>query len=121
MRLAVLALLLALPLSSCDVFGGSDEPCPIEGSSPATPISTVTVDYVGQLASSGAVFDEGLCSTFDLQNVIDGFREGIVGMRPAEAQFTFTVPPEKGYGSLDLPGIPANSTLIFTVRLRSVE
>lgn len=116
MRVLPLVLFAALALSACDT---NDEICPIEGTAPATATSTVTVDYVGQLEDR-IIFDQGICSSFRLDGVITGFREGIVGMIPGEEK-VFVVPPEKGYGSAPQDGIPANSTLTFTVRLRSVR
>ena len=113
--LPVLAL-FALAISACDT---AVDPCEIRGSAPATDSSTVYIDYLGQL-ESGAVFDERYCLRADLSDFIEGFREGVDGMVPGEEK-TLTIPPEKGYGEVQVGPIPPNSTLRFEVRLRSVE
>lgn len=86
----------------------------------------VLVVYEGRF-EDGKVFNPETRTTFTLNdNVIPGFRDGIVGMAIGETR-TFSVPPEQGYGSedrLDRDGnvvIPANSTLIFEVTLLDIR
>lgn len=102
---------LALPilLAACD---SSDDEV-------ASADSTVTVAYEGRL-ENGTVFDQNDRATFSLRQVIPGFRDGVVGMHVGETK-TFSVPPERGYGSRQVGSIPPNSTLIFEVTLLAFE
>lgn len=110
-----LALLTLLALAAC-----GPAPAPPDATAVATPTSTVTVDYRGTLAD-GTVFDEGSDVTFNLGEVITGFKTGITGMRPGETK-TLVVPPEDGYGPMGAPpDIPPNATLTFVVTLKSVQ
>ena len=52
--------------------------------------------------------------------VIEGWDEGLLGMREGEKR-KLTVPPKLGYGSESKPGIPPNSTLIFEIELLDVR
>ncbi|MEO0557747.1 MAG: FKBP-type peptidyl-prolyl cis-trans isomerase [Bacteroidota bacterium] len=110
-----LLLALVLTLAACDTA----DPCDIRGSSPATVTSDVSIDYRGQL-ENGTVVDEQYCFEANLSTFVVGFQEGVVGMVPGEEK-VITVPPEKGYGAVQRGPIPPNSTLIFAVRLRSVD
>ncbi|MEL6616932.1 MAG: FKBP-type peptidyl-prolyl cis-trans isomerase [Bacteroidota bacterium] len=105
----LLPLVLLFAVAGCD----SVDPTVAESN------STVTVAYEGRL-TNGTVFDRSDRATFNLQQVIRGFRIGIVGMTEGESK-TFEVAPEDGYGSTPRPGIPANSTLIFDVTLFEVD
>ncbi len=116
MRLVPLALLAVLALSACDTY---QEPCLVSGSDPATANSTVYVKYIGKLEDD-TVFDQSVCARFELQTLIPGFRDGVVGMKPGEEKI-LTIPPEEGYGSAQQGLIPPNSTLLFAVKLLSVE
>lgn len=112
MRLAVSLFLVALlTLAACD-SADSDV---------AQSTSTVTVAYEGRL-EDGTVFDSSDRATFELDGVIRGFRNGIIGMRVGETK-TFSVPPEEGYGANPPSGsvIPPNATLIFDVTLLDVR
>ncbi|GAB5537199.1 MAG: hypothetical protein Rubg2KO_34480 [Rubricoccaceae bacterium] len=115
MRVFPLVLLFALLVSACDTA----DPCEIRGSNPAAATSDVSIDYRGQL-ENGTVVDEQYCFEANLSTFVEGFQEGVVGMVPGEEK-VITVPPEKGYGAVQRGPIPPNSTLIFAVRLRSVE
>ena len=120
MRLLLLALLL--PLAACgpdDAPAEADEVAPAGEAAVAEPTSTVTVSYKGRL-EDGTVFDQSDRSTFNLQQVIPGFRDGISGMRVGETK-ALMVPPEDGYGADPPPGIPPNVTLYFDVELLGVE
>ncbi|HEX8210123.1 MAG TPA: FKBP-type peptidyl-prolyl cis-trans isomerase [Longimicrobium sp.] len=93
----------------------------------------VSLRYVLML-QSGAVVDSletGQALTFMLgregERFIPGFEEGLIGMK-AGGQRRLIVPPGLGYGAQVLParpplfaGAPANSTLIFDVRVQQVE
>lgn len=83
----------------------------------------VQVDYTGSL-TDGTMFDSSADSgrplTFVLGSgqVIAGWEEGISGMRVG-SQRRLAIPAELGYGSEDHGDIPANSTLVFDVDLKS--
>ncbi len=93
-----------------------DGPKPTENDS-------VEVHYEGRL-ENGNVFDSsyqrGETIVFPLNQVIRGWTEGLQLM-PVGSKFEFIIPPELAYGDNELPGIPANSTLIFTVELISIK
>ncbi|HYE95994.1 MAG TPA: FKBP-type peptidyl-prolyl cis-trans isomerase [Rubricoccaceae bacterium] len=83
--------------------------------------STVNINFVGRLGSpTGEIFGDGDDVTFDLDEAIAGFRQGMVGMREG-GERRITVPPNLGYGNVELPAIPACSTLIFDVELIEVD
>jgi FKBP-type peptidyl-prolyl cis-trans isomerase len=52
--------------------------------------------------------------------MIPGFDYGVQGMKVGGTR-NITIPPELGYGSRESGPIPANSTLIFEVKLEKVE
>ena len=85
----------------------------------------VTVHYVGTLRD-GSKFDSSRDrdSPFSFwvgeHQVIDGWDEGILGMREGELR-RLTIPPGLAYGSDAKPGIPINSTLLFDVELIDVR
>ena len=85
----------------------------------------ITVHYVGRLVD-GTVFDSSIARNEPFQfvlgagQVIQGWEEGIVGMRVGGKR-TLTISPELGYGANANGPIPANSTLIFDVELLKVE
>lgn len=84
----------------------------------------VVVQYSGWL-TNGQLFDSstlrGRPLTFILgQNpVIDGFKEGITGMRVGGDR-QLVIPPDLGYGSTGNGPIPPNATLIFEIQLEKV-
>lgn len=97
----------------------------------AVPGSIVEVLYVGRL-EDGTVFDSSEANgnqplQFQLgtDGLIPGFQIGINGMREG-GERRIAVPPEFAYGNQDVKDpegniiIPANSTIIFDVRLISV-
>ena len=88
--------------------------------------SIVTVHYTGKL-QDGTVFDssqrigqESLRFTLGVGQVIDGWDQGVIGMKVG-GQRKLIIPPELGYGSQDKGVIPPNSTLIIKVELLEVE
>lgn len=85
--------------------------------------SRVTVDYVGTLID-GSEFDNskkrGQPATFNLEQVIPGFKEGLQFVGKGGSIKLF-VPAELAYKDNDLPGIPPGSTLIFDVDMIDVQ
>jgi FKBP-type peptidyl-prolyl cis-trans isomerase len=92
----------------------------------AVPGSRVQVHYTGRL-EDGTQFDTSRDSgqpfefTLGAGRVIQGWEEGIAGMREG-GQRTLIIPPELGYGESGFPPvIPPNATLIFDVELIDVN
>jgi FKBP-type peptidyl-prolyl cis-trans isomerase len=72
----------------------------------------------------GGVFDSSYArekpATFPLNQVIRGWREGLMLMQEGGEAMIY-LPPELAYGATSpSPDIPANSTLIFRVELIEV-
>lgn len=86
----------------------------------------VSMKYVGKL-EDGTVFDQTKKGDDPLQfqlgagAVIQGWDEGIPGMKVG-GERTLTIPPDLAYGAAGYPPvIPPNATLIFDVQLVAVE
>jgi FKBP-type peptidyl-prolyl cis-trans isomerase FkpA len=81
--------------------------------------SSATVRYSGWL-ESGAQFDSG-SYTFRLgrREAIDGFDEGVTGMRVGGRR-RIVIPPSLGYGESGQGPIPPNAYLLFDLELISV-
>lgn len=89
----------------------------------------LVMNYTGRLVN-GTVFDSNVDPKFGhvkpfeftlgAGQVIKGWDEGLLGMKIGEKK-TLTIPPEKGYGSMAVSIIPANSTLIFDVELVAIK
>lgn len=97
----------------------------------ATPGSQVSVLYVGQL-TDGTVFDssamhgnEPLTFVLGSDGLIPGFQIGVNGMKVGGERL-IAIPPALGYGAQEVKDesgkviIPANSTIVFDVKLISV-
>lgn len=86
---------------------------------------TVTVDYVGTL-QNGTKFDSsvdrGTPFTFTLGagQVIKGWDQGVVGMKIGGVRL-LVIPPDLGYGASAVSTIPANSVLVFEIKLEGVK
>ena len=96
----------------------------ITGTGPAaTASSTVTVNYVGVLYKGGKEFDSswkrGTTTSFPLTGVIQGWQQGIPGMKVGGRR-ELIVPASLAYKNKALPGIPANSALVFVIDLHGV-
>lgn len=93
-----------------------------KGKTPA-PTDVVTVHYVGTL-TDGSKFDSsidrGQPIDFPLNRVIPGWTEGLQLMKEG-GEAVFFIPANLAYGQQELPGIPANSTLMFWVQLIQVN
>ncbi|KKZ64855.1 peptidylprolyl isomerase [[Emmonsia] crescens] len=84
----------------------------------------VSMRYIGKL-ENGKVFDankKGPPFSFKLGSgeVIKGWDIGIPGMAVG-GERRVTIPPHHAYGKKALPGIPANSKLIFDVKLLDIK
>lgn len=91
----------------------------------ATSGKKLSVNYRGWL-TNGSIFDQNTDATkpfvFTLGggSVIKGWEQGIYGMK-AGGERLVIVPPAVGYGNIPQGPIPANSVLVFYVKLLSVE
>ena len=94
-----------------------------------TPSATgdaVVVQYTGWLEPDGTKFDSSLEApqpfglTIGNRQVIAGWDEGLVGMKPG-AKRRLIIPPSLAYGAAGFaPKIPADATLIFDIEMLSV-
>ena len=84
---------------------------------------TVVVNYKGTL-TDGTEFDNsytrGEPLSFRLDGVIPGWTEGLKHIKKG-GKIKLVIPPELAYGKTGVPGIPANSTLVFDVELLDVK
>lgn len=76
--------------------------------------------YYGTLAKDGTKFDgnyeSGNPIEFSLSGVIQGWTEGIPGMKVGGIR-RLVIPAAQAYGSQERSGIPANSDLVFEVEI----
>ena len=84
----------------------------------------VSMRYIGKL-NNGKVFDsnkKGTPFSFKIGKgeVIKGWDIGIAGMSVG-GERRLTIPAHLAYGSRGQPGIPANSTLVFDVKLLEIK
>lgn len=84
---------------------------------------TVVVNYKGTLVD-GSEFDNsykrGEPLSFRLDGVIPGWTEGLKHVKKG-GKIKLVIPPELAYGENGVPGIPANSTLVFEVELLDIK
>lgn len=84
---------------------------------------TVVVNYIGTLAD-GTEFDNsykrGEPLTIPLNGVIKGWTEGLVNVKKG-GKIKLVIPADLAYGENGVPGIPANSTLVFDVELLDIK
>lgn len=83
----------------------------------------VRVHYEGTL-TDGTVFDSsferGTPAIFAPEQVVPGWTEALQLMRPGDEWFLY-VPPALGYGERRAGPIPANSVLVFRLKVLDVE
>lgn len=82
--------------------------------------SKVSIRYVGKL-TNGKTFDsntKGKPFNFKIGSgeCIKGMEQGVLGMA-AGGERRVSIPAAAAYGKQSLPGIPANSDLIFDIKL----
>ncbi|WP_105566875.1 FKBP-type peptidyl-prolyl cis-trans isomerase [Microbacterium halophytorum] len=86
----------------------------------AQPGATVTVHYAGVEYDTGDEFDaswnRGETLQFPLQGLIQGWQEGIPGMKVGGRR-KLTVPPHKAYGPAGAGHFLSGKTLIFIIDL----
>ncbi len=138
MRLLIVTTLLAITVAACG--GDSDTPTAPSANVPFSTVDVrvgtgaeantgrnVTVNYAGYLYSAtaaenkGTLFDSGSFSFTVGVGVIQGFSQGMIGMRVGGIRRVI-IPPSLGYGSAGSPPrIPGNATLVFEIELLSVQ
>lgn len=101
-------------LAVADVYPGG-------AGDPVQPGATLTVNYVGVGQQSGAAFDSswppGQPETFPLDGVIQGWRQGLLGMTPGGRRL-LVIPASLAYGAEGRPPVIApDETLVFVVDL----
>jgi hypothetical protein len=102
-------------LKSWDVVAGSG--------TPVAAGQSITVFYTGWLASNGTKFDSrrspAAPATFALSGLIQGWQQGIPGMKPGGIRRLF-VPAALGYGATGSGStVPPNADLVFEIKLIS--
>jgi peptidylprolyl isomerase len=89
----------------------------------AKPGDKVEVHYLGVEFASGEEFDaswnRGQSIEFPLQGLIQGWQEGIPGMKVGGRR-QLTIPPEKAYGSAGGGHQLSGKTLVFVIDLLGV-
>lgn len=81
----------------------------------------VRVAYTGYLEKDGTIFDSNDSAVFDLDNLIAGFTEGVLGMRVGGMR-RIIIPPDQGYGANGNAGagIGGEDVIIFDVELLEI-
>ncbi len=88
------------------------------------PGATVTIHYTGWL-TDGTAFDSsktrGQPITFPLGRLIQGWQEGVPGMRPGGVR-RLLIPYQLGYGERGSPpDIPPKAALVFEIEMISAK
>lgn len=84
-----------------------------------TSSSNVTVNYKGYF-TDGRLFDQGQNVSFNLNQVITGWSEGLTYFNE-DTQGWLLIPSHLGYGSSGSSSIPGGSVLIFSIHLLKVN
>ena len=94
----------------------------VEGTGAVVPAdATITAHYTGALCSDGTIFesslDAGRPATFGLHQVIDGWTQGVPGMKVGGTR-RLIIPAEMAYGQRRASAqIGPNSDLVFDIEL----
>jgi FKBP-type peptidyl-prolyl cis-trans isomerase len=86
----------------------------------------LVMKYYGTLASDGTMFDEnftqptGFAFKLGQGNVIKGWDQGLVGMKEGGVR-RLVIPSDLAYGDQANGAIPANSDLVFVVKLLRIQ
>lgn len=104
-------------LQIIDLVEGTGDPTP-EG-------ATITAHYTGARCKDGVIFqsshDFGDPVTFGLSQVIQGWQQGVPGMKPGGVR-RLVIPSQLAYGSVRAAAnIPPNSDLVFDIELVAVK
>ena len=88
------------------------------------PGDTVEVHYLGVEFDTGEEFDaswnRGESIEFPLRGLIQGWQDGIPGMKVGGRR-RLTIPPDQAYGAQGQPpSIPGNATLVFDIDLKKI-
>jgi peptidylprolyl isomerase len=90
----------------------------------AEPGATVEVHYLGVEYDTGEVFDSswnrGQSIVFPLRGLIQGWQDGIPGMRVGGRR-QLTIPPEQAYGPAGSGHQLSGKTLVFVIDLLSTR
>lgn len=81
--------------------------------------SSVTVNYIGYLTNN-TLFDQGKNVTFNLNQVIDGWSEGLTYFNE-DAQGWLLIPSKLGYGNTGSGSIPPGAVLVFKIHLLKIN
>lgn len=89
------------------------------------PGATITAHYTGALCADGTIFqsshDMGRPITFPLDGVIQGWQQGVPGMKVGGTR-RLVIPAAMAYGPASpAPNIPANSDLVFDIELVEIN
>lgn len=104
-------------LQIVDIIVGEGDECP--------KWATITAHYTGALCADGTIFqsskDMGKPITFSLNQVIEGWQDGVPGMKVGGTR-RLLIPAEMAYGSSSpSKNIPSNSDLVFDIELVAIK
>ncbi len=104
-------------LQVIDTVAGEGDECP--------KWATITAHYTGALCADGTIFqsskDMGKPITFSLEQVIEGWQDGVPGMKVGGTR-RLIIPAEMAYGSNSpSKNIPKNSDLVFDIELVAIK
>ena len=141
MRIGLIGLLVAVAAAGCSKDTGtspstvnvafSNTDLRVGTGTEATTGRTVTVSYTGWLYNSAGVDHKGtqfdtsvgrtpLVFVLGTSGIIQGFNQGVTGMKVGGARRT-VMPPSVAYGSQGSGAIPPNATLVFEIELLAVQ
>ena len=89
------------------------------GTGPALAGPQIVIFSYETFLKSGILVDQQIGVQQDLNLVVRGLQDGIVGMQ-AGGERVIVVPSALAFGAFAKPPIPANSTLVFDVILNNI-